>query len=143
MFQYRRLCFLSISLLLLFTLCKGVYAQTLYPVNAGDKAKYAAIIEMPKAYLSGICLLYHDSDNKINGCLFNEFGISALDFTYDENKDKVKLHHVIKMMNKWYIKKVLRRDLRELIHQLRTGNGSYTNERFHLRYQFTPIETNE
>lgn len=143
MYQYKQVCLLSISLVLLFMLSGSMSAQTLYPVSVGDKARYAAVIEMPKAYLSGICILYHDEGSKINGSLFNEFGISALDFTYDENRDKVKLHHVIKMMNKWYIKKVLRHDLRELVHQLRIGNGIYINEKYHLRYQFTPLEAAE
>lgn len=143
MFQYRTACLLSISLIFLFTLFSSVRAQTMYPVNTGDKVRYAAVIELPKSYLSGICILYHGENNKISGSFFNEFGISALDFTYDGYKDKVKLHHVIKVMNKWYIKKVLRYDLRELIHQLRSGDGSYTNERYHLHYRFKPIETND
>ena len=121
----------------------GAKAQTMYPFHEGDKTRYAAIIETPKAYLSGICVLYHDENGEIRGSFFNEFGISALDFSYIENKDKVKLHHVIKMMNKWYIKRVLRRDLRELIHQLKLGNGSYRNARYHLNYLFTPIEASE
>jgi hypothetical protein len=128
---------------LLFTLFSSVSAQTLFPANVGDKAKYAATIETPKAYLSGICMMYHDENGEIRGSFFNEFGISALDFCYYEEKDKVKLHHVTKMLNKWYIKKVLRRDLRELIHQLKRGNDNYKNDRYHLSYQFTPIETSE
>lgn len=115
----------------------------MFPTNVGDKAKYAAMIETPKAYLSGVCIMYHDNDGEIKGSIFNEFGISALDFSYSEKKDKVKLHHVFKMMNKWYIKKVLRHDIREIIHQLKEGNGVYHNKRFHINYQFTPLETSE
>lgn len=142
-YQYRLTCLLLTSLVFLFTLFSSVKAQATFPLNVGDKAKYAATIETPKAYLSGICMMYHDENNEIKGSIFNEFGISAIDFSYIEEKDKIKLHHVTKIMNKWYIKKVLRHDLRELIHQLKQGNDNYRNDRYHLSYQFTPMETNE
>ena len=141
--QYRIVYSLLISIVLLLAPMMGTHAQTMYPSNVGDKARYAAIIETPKAYLSGICILYHDENGDIKGSFFNEFGISAIDFTYIAKKDKVKLHHVIKMMNKWYIRRVLRHDLREVLQQLKNGNGSYTNSKYHLTYQFTPVETSE
>ena len=139
MWQYRTIYSLLISFVLSSSFVTGVKAQAMYPSNQGDKVRYAAMIETPKAYLSGICILYHDENDEIRGSFFNEFGISALDFSYDEEKDKVKLHHVIMMMDKWYIRKVLRRDLRELIHQLKLGNGCYRDKRYRLDYQFTPV----
>lgn len=141
--QYHRKCLPFVSLLLCLAFTAGAAAQATYPFNKGDKVRYAAMIETPKAYLSGICIMYHNEDDELWGSLFNEFGISALDFTYSEKKDKVKLRHVIGVMNKWYIKKVLRRDLREMMRQLRQGHTSYSNDRHHLNYRFTPMEPDE
>ena len=134
---------LFISVVLAFTLCGRISAQTMYPTHVGDKMRYTAMIESPKAYLSGICILYHDTDGVVKGSMFNEFGISALDFTYNVKKDKVKLHHVVKMMDKWYVRRVLRRDLRELLHGLRQGKGEYIDSKYHLTYQFVRIADEE
>jgi len=134
-FLLRRL--LSVSCLWLF-LCVEVGAQQLFPARQGEKQRYAAYIEMPKAYVSGVCMMLHDS-TAVKGCVFNEFGLSAIDFSYLPAKDKVVLHHVAGAMDKWYIRRLLRRDLRELVHRLQQGNTTYYNEKYHITYQFTPI----
>lgn len=101
--------------------------------------RYTAMIESPKASLSGICILYHEREGMISGSLFNEFGLSFIDFTYYVSKDRVKLHHVVKMMDKWYVRRVLRHDLRELLHALQQGRGEYTGNRHRMRYQLQPM----
>ena len=114
-------------------------AQTTFPSADGERAKYAAYIEMPKAYVSGICVLLQE-DGLIKGSLFNEFGITALDFTYNPQRDKIKLHSVMKMMDKWYIRKVLKKDLRQVMKTLKEGQTEYTNQRRHIVYRFHGIE---
>ncbi|MBR3655598.1 MAG: hypothetical protein IKN58_00275 [Prevotella sp.] len=114
-------------------------AQTTFPSAEGERAKYAAYIEMPKAYVSGICVLLQE-DGLIKGSLFNEFGITALDFTYNPQRDKIKLHSVMKMMDKWYIRKVLKKDLRQVMKTLKEGQTEYTNQRRHIVYRFHGIE---
>ena len=114
-------------------------AQRPFPVHSGERARYTALIEMPKAYLSGICILLRE-DEVLKGAVFNEFGVSAVDFSYYPKKDKVKLHHVIKMLNRWYIKRILKKDLRELIHCLQQGDTQYRNEKYKIYYKFTPLE---
>ena len=134
------ICLLFISLLSVTRL----YAQTTFPSSAGERCKYAAYIDMKGAYLSGICILLKD-DGVIKGCLFNEFGVTALDFTYQPERKKVKLHHVIQMMDKWYIRRVLRKDMAQVMEGLQNGRSDYQNERRKIMYQFTPIkdETNQ
>lgn len=129
---------------LFFSLCpvKTLAQQSLFPEESGMKMKYNAVIEMQKGYLSGICILLREED-EVKGCFFNEFGISALDFTYFPKKDKLQLHRVIAMMNKWYIKRVLKRDLRALFHELQTGNTVYQNPKYKIQYQFTPLQEDE
>lgn len=122
--------FLSISILLLSCLAQPMMAQ---------KSKYAATIEMKKGYISGICFLSEEGDT-IKGSLFNEFGISAFDFTYLRSRQKVKLENVIKMLNKWYIKRVLRQDLVHVLDNLQRGITSYSNDKYHINYQFSRLK---
>lgn len=128
-----RACLLSVSLLCVSTL----WAQS-YPAN-GQRQRYNAMIEMPRGYLSGICIMVNDGGT-LRGSIFNEFGISALDFIYDEARDRVKLENVMGMMDKWYIRRVLRRDLRALLHNLKDGRGDYTDEKYKITFHFTPLE---
>ncbi len=132
---------LSISIFLLSLLATPVMGQskTVFPDSTGQKVKYNATIEMKKGYLSGVCMLVNDGEN-IKGCLFNEFGISALDFTYNPSRDKVKLVNVIKMLDKWYIRKVLKKDLVQLMHNLAKGIPTYQDKRFNIDYKFTVLE---
>lgn len=128
---------LCISLLLALSI--RVQAQTSFPSAEGERAKYAAYIEMPKGYVSGICVLLQE-DGLIKGSIFNEFGITALDFTYNPQRDKIKLHSVMKMMDKWYIRKVLKKDLRQVMKTLKEGQTEYINQRRHIVYRFHGIE---
>ena len=114
-------------------------AQALYPKNEGEKVRSSAMIEMPKGYVSGICVMYNDGTD-VKASIFNEFGISAIDFVYNPQKDKVKLVSVINMLNKWYIRKLLKSDLRKVVHCLQQGVGEYRNERYKIDYKFSPLK---
>lgn len=137
---------LFISLLLI---SGAFYAQPLrqaqkpsFPTKEGECARYMTYIEMtnPSAssetsYISGICMLQHEG-TIIKGCLFNEFGITALSFSYNLEKHKVKLHDVLPMLNKWYIRKVLKKDLRQVMFILQKGESTYRNQRRGITYNF-------
>lgn len=123
--------------------CVGKKIQTsYYPDTVGSKVKYSATIEMRKGYMSGICILLNDG-SAIKGCLFNEFGISALDFVYYPERRKVKLLSVIQMLNKWYIKKILREDLVKVMENLRQGKFTYHDDKFKIAYNFTLLELDD
>ena len=128
----------SISLLLLSLLAMPASAAT-FPESDGDHVRYNAVIEMGRGYVSGVCILARDGET-VRGCLFNEFGISALAFEYDTATDKVKLTDVIKMLNKWYIRRTLRQDLRQVMHGLADGVMTYRNEKRNINYKFTILE---
>ena len=118
----------------------SVAQQTkMYPDSIGSKVKCNAAIEMKKGYLSGVCMLMND-EGVVRGIIFNEFGISAISFAYYPEHDKVKLLEVIGMLNKWYIRKVLKKDLRQLMKNLRQGMGSYRDEKYNIVYNFTPLK---
>lgn len=123
-----------ISILLL--LAVQAQSQSLYPHGDGDKVRTSAMIEMPKGYVSGICVMYNDGEC-VKASIFNEFGISAIDFIYDLKKDKVNLESVIRMLDKWYIRKLLKSDLRRVMHCLQQDKGEYRNEKYKIDYKFS------
>ena len=106
------------------------------PQTFGESVRYDVSIEMPKGYVSGLCVMSCDGDT-LKGVLVNEFGVTALAFTYSQTKDKVKIVSVMSMLDKWYIRRVLRRDLREVIHTLRSGNDTYLNGKCKIKYHFS------
>ncbi len=134
----RFLLLISISIFSLLSL-PASSQNTTFPESAGSKVRYSAMIEMKKGYLSGICILVNDGE-KINGCLFNEFGISAIDFIYFPKKKKVKLVSVIKMINKWYIRKILKRDLVQVMECLSRGESEYSDGRYGIDYHFKVLK---
>ncbi len=110
-----------------------------FPDSAGSKVRYSAMIEMKKGYLSGICILANDGE-KITGCLFNEFGISAIDFIYFPKKKKVRLVSVIKMVDKWYIRKILKKDLVQVMECLSRDVYEYSDHRYGIDYHFKVLK---
>ncbi len=109
--------------------------------TACSTARYAASITMPRGHISGVCML-QSCGNELRGCIFNEFGISAIDFVYTAGNRKVRLLSVVKMLDKWYIRRVLRRDLASAIDNLLAGRDTYVNARRGITYKFTPIDSN-
>ena len=128
---------ISILALLLSTARAG--AQELaFPAHDGDRLECNALIEMPKGSVSGICIMVNEGDT-VRGAVVNEFGITALDFTYTAADDKVKLSSVVAMLDKWYIRNVLSKDLRELLHSLRQGTATYNDDKYHITYTLSPM----
>ena len=107
-----------------------------------SRQTFTALIETPKATLSGICLLVQDSDT-IKGAIVNEFGITALDFVYTRKEDKVRLVSAAPMLDKWYMRPVIAADIRHLLRALREGKLSYEDEKYHIRYTLSPINDND
>ena len=113
--------------------------KNLLPLHEGECIRYDAYIEMPHAYISGICILLND-EQIIKGSLINEFGITAIDFIYYPKKEKVKLCSVFGAMDKWYIHRVLRKDLVQLLQCLKQGETQYVNKRRNIIYNFKPVD---
>lgn len=127
-----------ISVLMLTLMSLPATAQSLLPREAGSRVKFNAMIEMPQGYVSGVCVILHDGD-LLKGSIFNEFGITAMDFTYNPTKGKVKLLSVLPMLDKWYIKRTLKGDIKKVMQALERGETTYENSRRHIIYQFDPM----
>ena len=108
-------------------------------VHAAGRMRYNVQIDFKKAYISGICIMQHDDDT-VKASIVNEFGVSALDFTYDTQRQKVKIVNLMPKMNHWYIRRVLKRDLKQVMPQLlqKQDVTTYTNDKYNIRYTFTP-----
>lgn len=130
-----------ISIIIVFCIVNKASAQgtITYPANDGDRLECKALIETSRGNVGGICVMLHDDDS-IKGAIINEFGITALGFRYIISKDEMKLEDVNAMIDKWYIKMVLHKDLRELLHSLKDGRLTYTNEKYHITYTLSPMD---
>lgn len=113
-------------------------AQSL-PSNEGERARYSVQIDIKKAYISGICGMLFE-DGKLKASVVNEFGLSAMDFEYNPQKDKVGIINIIKKLDHWYIKRVLKRDLRILLHNLEHGIYKHENAKYEITYIFQPLQ---
>lgn len=79
--------------------------------------RYSLQMEIGKGYLSGFLIVNREND-RFAGMIVNEFGLSALSFTYDAEKGVVKVYDVVSFLNKWQIKYVLKQDIRLIIDTL-------------------------
>lgn len=136
-----------ISLLLILLSCHGfAFSQSpalAYPDSVGQRFRYEIIIEMPKAYLSGLMIMHKPSGGHVDASVINEFGISLIDLTYDEKKDKVKIHSITDKMNKWYIKRALSNDFKNILKAMREGSYEYLNTKRKIKYSFQPANETE
>ena len=140
-----------ISLLLLFYQlpCQADSIAT----DSAAIRQYNLLLQVRGNDLSGICVMKMVSPTEMVGTVINEFGLTAFDFEYKEGK--TKLSNLPPFLDKWYIRKILRKDLsfffanfllqqntkkrsRELIFSP-DGEIILTNDRFKIKYTFTPI----
>ena len=84
---------------LLFVCAIGLCANDIDSTDVNNQLqRYTFQIETDKAFVSGL-LLANESEDVINGSMINEFGVSAIDFTYSKRKQKVKLLNVVSFLN--------------------------------------------
>ena len=132
-----KLCLTLTSIFFLCIISNESFAQSLLP-NEGDSKEYQMTINMPKAYISGICVMANDGE-RVNGSIFNEFGLSMLSFSYLIEKDKVKILSAMKMINKWYIKRILRKDLLGVIKCLQNNNTAFEDTKHSINIIIKPM----
>jgi hypothetical protein len=114
--------------------------------------EYNLLMNVRGREVTGLCVMSVSPDNNVLGTVINEFGVKLLDFTHEAGKTKVL--NVIKMLDKWYIRKVLRKDLNFfLLNRASTkgvnekkrsleisndGDIIIRNQRFRITYTFSP-----
>ncbi len=152
---YRRVCLLFLSIISAVFICRGEVAGEEMVYHSTLRCAFE--ISMEKGHLSGL-MIAKENDDSIIGSMINEFGVSALSFSYDKRRDKLKLHEVVSFLDKWYIKRVLRNDLTLCLHVLfelpyensrnytillENGSSTIINPKRHIRYMFHPFEDTE
>lgn len=135
-----RTCLAFISVLLCFSYAAKAQGQQYYPRNAGDKTESNILIEMPKGYVSGICVLVNYGDT-ISGAVINEFGITLMGFQYVVHNDKVKMSTVVAVIDKWYIEKTLANGIKGFLAALRNGESVFVDDKHNITFTLTPIKT--
>ena len=135
----------------LFVLSLSGMAQAL-EVSDSCASKYSVNISVHGMTITGLCIV-RDYGDEVIGSVVNEFGIKAFDIVFNKDKGKTKLQNVIKMMNKWYIKKVISADLSTLLcsknsdknmkrRTIINENGMLllNNTKYNINYKFIPID---
>ena len=136
-------CLLLSSLLWMAVV--AVAADYLLPLDG--RQEYSVAIMARGAEITGVCIVKTDGEGS-RGAIVNEFGIHALDFMVSADRRKVKLLNVIPMMDRWYVRRVVKKDLRTLFNATADGEqaGSrtvtvepdgtvtLTNTRYKLKY---------
>lgn len=144
-----RRCLLLSSLLLMAVV--AVAADYLLPLDEG-RQQYGVSITARGAEITGVCIVKTDAEGS-RGAIVNEFGIHALDFMVSADRRKVKLLNVIAMMDRWYVRRVVKKDLRMLFNATADGEqGSgrtvtvepdgtvtLTNTRYKLKYSLKKL----
>ena len=104
---------LWISILLL-AVCQTAASQASYPLllNGQERAVWAFALERREVALTGICVV-SQGEAGLAGTVVNEFGIKAFDFTV--RNGRMKLLNMAQPINRWYIRRTLRSDLRCLV----------------------------
>ena len=88
--------------------------QPFFPTAEGQRAEYAVTLDFGRAHLTGVCVA-KCLDGEIVGTLMNEFGIRAFDFRCNPHGGRVELSNLTAMLDRWYIRRTLRRDLALLL----------------------------
>ena len=146
------ICLLAVSLC-----CLPVMAVAGgYLLSLDGRQQFAVAITVRGAQMTGLCIIRTD-EARSRGAIVNEFGVHVLDFTLSADRRKVKLLNVMPAMDRWYVRKVVRSDLRMLFGATEVprekgrrslaveDDGSVTleNKRHELKYSLKPIPNTE
>lgn len=144
----------------LFLICPlALYGQTgkAVEVEENSSAKFYMDIDFGKAEVSGLLIL-RPTEQEIKGAVVNEFGVSILNFVYDRSNGKLKIENIAKMLDKWYIKRILKQDIAYAVELLyafpRKLRNGYTivedanslgiiNKKRKIFYNFTPLNVKD
>lgn len=127
-----------------------IAADYLLPLEG--RQEYSVAIMARGAEITGVCVVKTDAEGS-RGAIVNEFGIHALDFMVSADRRKVKLQNVLPMMDRWYVRRVVKKDLRVLFNATTDGeqaggrtvtvepDGTVTlaNTRYKLKYSLKKL----
>lgn len=112
-----------------------VWAQQTFPLNEGECVYYNFTMTSSRAEIRGLCILKLNG-KVINASIMNDFGATFIDYSYQVKKLKVKLHYVVGQLDKWYIRRVLKRDLKKVMIAMYNKETTYCDSKHRLTYTF-------
>ena len=112
-------------------------SATTQQLNNSTTQQFNLLMQVRQREITGLCIMETASDSSIVGTVINEFGTKIFDFTY--NNGKTRVFNLIAPINKWYIRRELRRDFQFILTNLKE-NG-ITVKRKRIIYTLTPITT--
>lgn len=151
----RCLPLISLLLLLFQTPClsNDICQHEVMTADSAMTYEYHLTMQVRGHEITGICMMSQSADHGIMGTVISEFGMKAFDFIYDNKK--VQLLNIVAFLDKWYIRKVLRKDLAFILSQMEQGvdfkkksrsiqfkpDGEIeaVNSRYKIYYTFTPM----
>ena len=113
-----------------------------FPRQEGEKVRYAVVIEFGRGYISGVGIIAIQEE-EIRGVVFNEFGVSVISFSYNPRKNRMKILDAVGKLDRWYVKRVIRKDMVHVMNALQMSETTYVNEKRRIRYTFTPLDSQE
>lgn len=151
-------CLKLISLTLLFLplpiICWGENAVDSTEISKTNE--YNLFIQFKKNDLSAIFIVNEYLNGDKYGTVVNEFGVKVFDLVYSNNRTKII--NVLGPLDKWYIRRVLRKDFdfflfymngkSDVIEKKRrfrcqpNGDIVVENSKYKIRYTFTPMINN-
>lgn len=154
----RCLPLISLLLLLFQTPClsNDICQHEVMTADSAMTYEYHLTMQVRGHEITGICMMSQSADHGIMGTVISEFGMKAFDFIYDNGK--VQLLNIVAFLDKWYIRKVLKKDLAFIMSRIDKGldyekkprkilfkpNGEVEviNSRYKIYYSFTPMISN-
>lgn len=128
----------------------------LLPCSATESKEYNLLMNARGREITAICMMNVEDDGSILGTIVTEMGIKVFDFSYTDGKTKVM--NVLAPLNKWYIRKVLRKDLsfilsnidggKDVVYKKRCmtfntdGNIVVRNDKYNISYIFSIMKDN-
>ena len=163
----RCLPLISLLLLLFQTPClsNDICQHEVKTADSAMTYEYHLTMQVRGHEITGICMMSQSADHGIMGTVISEFGMKAFDFIYDNGK--VQLLNIVAFLDKWYIRKVLKKDLAFILSQMDecgmwnvecgmrnvekkprkilfkpNGEVEVINSRYKIYYSFTPMISN-
>lgn len=106
------------------------------PVDSVVSREYNLLMQVRGEESTSICMMNISADGSIVGTVVSEMGLKVFDFTYA--KGKAKVLNVVAFLNKWYIRKVLKKDLAYILPRLEADKECHYERRW-ITYTFTPM----
>ncbi len=135
--------FLILAISLFANVCLLHPQENFFPKHDGEKKSYSITVKYKAMELQGI-LVVKQVEQSLRCTLVNQFGIKAFDFEYNIDKKRGKVSNAISFLDKWYIRRTIKRDLKKIFKNMdslpvRDSAVDLSNLRLTIDYTIKPL----